>query len=77
MRYFLRGEFRNPVGMEYEYARIMLEQVVRGLALWLAFIVWFPTRPVPQSSELWYVGRWLERSFARFLLLARRSGSGC
>jgi O-antigen ligase/polysaccharide polymerase Wzy-like membrane protein len=61
MPYFLQGEVRNSVGMENEYARIMLEQGVPGLALWLAFIVWLLTRPVPRRSEPWYVGRWLAR----------------
>ncbi len=61
MPYFLAGQVRNPVGMENEYARIMLEQGVPGLALWMVFIVWLLTRPVPRRSEPWYVGRWLAR----------------
>jgi hypothetical protein len=61
MPYFLHGEVRNSVGLENEYARIMLEQGVPGLALWLVFIVWLLTRPAPRRSEPWYVGRWLAR----------------
>ena len=61
MPYFLAGALRNPVGMENEYARIMLEQGVPGLALWMVFIVWLLTRPVPRPSEPWYVGRWMAR----------------
>jgi O-antigen ligase/polysaccharide polymerase Wzy-like membrane protein len=59
--YWGPSQIQNPVGMENEYARIMLEQGVPGLALWLAFIVWLLTRPVPRRSEPWYVGRWLAR----------------
>lgn len=39
--YFLAGEVRNPIGMEDEYARILCEQGVIGLLIWLSFLVWF------------------------------------
>ena len=39
--YFLQGSIRNPVGMENEYARILLEQGIIGLCLWIAFIARF------------------------------------
>src|ERR1700722_3824211 len=39
--YFLEGSVRNPVGMENEYARILAEQGIIGLCLWLGFLVWF------------------------------------
>jgi len=39
--YFLQGQVRNPIGMENEYARILSEQGVLGLLLWLGFVVWF------------------------------------
>jgi hypothetical protein len=39
--YFLEGRVRNPIGMENEYARILSEQGIIGLALWFAFIVWY------------------------------------
>ena len=39
--YFLEGEVRNPIGMENEYARILCEQGIVGLLIWLAFLVWF------------------------------------
>ena len=42
--YFLQGQVRNPIGLESEYARILCEQGVIGLLLWLAFIVWFFSR---------------------------------
>jgi hypothetical protein len=42
--YFLEGQVRNPVGIENEYARIMAEQGVIGLILWLSFLAWFFSR---------------------------------
>jgi hypothetical protein len=42
--YFLAGQVRNPIGLENEYARILCEQGIIGLALWLAFVAWFLTR---------------------------------
>lgn len=42
--YFLEGQVRNPIGMENEYARILSEQGVVGLLLWLAFVGWFLSR---------------------------------
>jgi hypothetical protein len=39
--YFLEGQVRHPIGMESEYARILSEQGVIGLLLWVSFILWF------------------------------------
>ncbi|HLG97617.1 MAG TPA: hypothetical protein VKX49_14985 [Bryobacteraceae bacterium] len=39
--YFLESQLRNPIGMENEYARILSEQGVIGLLLWLGFLGWF------------------------------------
>ena len=42
--YFLHGQVRNPIGMENEYTRILCEQGIIGLALWLIFVAWFLSR---------------------------------
>jgi hypothetical protein len=76
MPYFLQGQLWNPVGLENEYARIMLEQGVPGLALWLAFIVWLLTRAVPRPSEPWYVGRWLARFLCAIFFATAPMGLG-
>jgi hypothetical protein len=39
--FFLEGQVRHPVATENEYARIMCEQGVIGLMLWIGFILWF------------------------------------
>jgi hypothetical protein len=58
MPYFLASEVSPPTSyMENEYARIVLEQGVLGLCLWLAFIVWLFTRSHVRRSDPWYVGR--------------------
>src|SRR6202042_3203716 len=41
MPFFLQGRVRNPVAMENEYARILSEQGVIGLLLWVGFLGWF------------------------------------
>jgi hypothetical protein len=59
---FLADQIRNPVSMESEYARILLEQGIVGLLIWLAFIVWFiicswttPVGPWQTAQKLvWY-----------------------
>ncbi|MGA2410748.1 MAG: hypothetical protein ABSG46_10225 [Candidatus Binataceae bacterium] len=61
MPYFLASQVRNSVVIENEYGRIMLEQGLPGLALWIWFILWTLTRPLPRKSENWYLGRWLAR----------------
>jgi hypothetical protein len=54
--FFLRHLIRNPVLMENEYSRILLEQGLAGLALWLAFIVWAFSRPAPKPNDPWLLG---------------------
>jgi O-Antigen ligase len=63
--YFLQDELKDPVGMENEYARIMAEEGIPGLMLWLGFLGWVFTRPLPRRSDPWFAGRML----ARFALL--------
>ena len=55
--YFLQDRLENPVIMENEYARIMLEQGIFGLLLWIAFIVWLFTRGKGDPSDSWHQGR--------------------
>ncbi len=55
--YFLQNRIEKPVIIENEYARILLEQGLVGLALWVAFIVWVLIRPQPSKSDSWFVGR--------------------
>jgi hypothetical protein len=54
--FFLQHLIRDPVLMENEYSRILLEQGLAGLALWIAFIAWAFTRPAPRRSDPWWTG---------------------
>jgi hypothetical protein len=55
--YFLQGRIVNPVAMENEYARIMLEQGILGLLIWVFFIVWLLARHKESPDDSWYLGR--------------------
>jgi hypothetical protein len=57
MPYFLQDRVKDPVVMENEYARIMLEQGIFGLLLWLAFIIWLLTRRQGDHFDSWGQGR--------------------
>jgi hypothetical protein len=59
--YFLEKLVTERVGMENEYSRILLEQGLPGLLMWLTFIGWFVIRPFPHQDSwglcrrlLWY-----------------------
>lgn len=52
--YFLEGQVRNPIGMENEYARILSEQGIIGLLLWLCFLGYF----VHRSRNAFAEGAW-------------------
>jgi hypothetical protein len=67
--YFLQDRVRDPVVIENEYGRIMAEQGIPGLLIWLAFLLWVFTRPAPRRSDPWFAGRrvarlWCAISFA-------------
>jgi hypothetical protein len=54
--YFLESRIRNPVAIENEYGRILLETGIPGLGLWLAFaIVAIGTAPSDRAGP-WRVG---------------------
>jgi hypothetical protein len=55
--YFLEQYIRNPVALESEYARIMLEQSIFGLLIWLAFLAWVFTRATAFLPTTWRDGR--------------------
>jgi hypothetical protein len=55
--YFLQGRIINPVAMENEYARIMLEQGILGLLIWIFFILWLLRRHHESPNDAWYLGR--------------------
>ena len=63
--YFLQDEVLEPVAAENEYIRIMLEEGILGLILWIVFIIWMLTR---QSAMDLRVAP--GRKLARFVVLS-------
>lgn len=55
--YFLRGDWNPGPIMENEYARIVLEQGLPGLALWLLFIAWVLLRSPGRVRDGWQLAR--------------------
>lgn len=55
--YFLQDRLVNSVIIENEYARILAELGIPGLAIWIAFIFWVFTRAAPRRSDPWFIGR--------------------
>jgi hypothetical protein len=55
--YFLQDRLVNSVIIENEYARILAELGIPGLAIWMAFIFWVFTRAAPRRSDPWFIGR--------------------
>jgi hypothetical protein len=76
MPYFLASQVRHQVSIEDDYGRILLEEGLPGLALWLALFIWTITRPLPRKNEQWYVGRWLARIALAYELLTGVIGTG-
>ncbi len=56
--YFLQGLIRDPVGMENEYSRILLETGIIGLLLWITFFIWVLQRnPIPTTHPFYFTWR--------------------
>jgi hypothetical protein len=55
--HFLQPYLNKHIWVENEYARILLEQGVAGLALWIAFIVWFAGRRPTDTRDPWVFGK--------------------
>jgi hypothetical protein len=59
--YFLQERMKNPLGIENEYARILLELGIPGLLLWAAFIVMAIADAPSERAGQWRVGWRLSR----------------
>jgi hypothetical protein len=55
--YFLMQRAPSIVVIENEYARILLEQGVIGLLIWLAFLFWMLISAFPRGRGQWYLAR--------------------
>ncbi len=57
MPYFLAPRVRNVKFLENEYGRILIEQGVPGLVLWLGFVGWLISRGTRLGGGPWGFGR--------------------
>jgi hypothetical protein len=55
--YFLASQVNHPVWVENEYCRILLEEGLVGLMLWISFIVWFVSNRAGFAKDEWLTGR--------------------
>ena len=74
--FFLQHLLQSPVGIENEYGRILLEQGVAGLALWIVFIFWFVGRRPVGYREPWIFGRKLLWAFSLAAFALATLGTG-
>jgi hypothetical protein len=75
--YFLEGQVRNPIGMENEYARILCEQGILGLLLWVAFIFWYLSRVFQVFGKgPWATSRRLVWTYSVLTLVIGTIGEG-
>jgi hypothetical protein len=51
MPYFLQSRVNSPVFVENEYARLVLEQGVIGLAVWLSFLIWVFSKRMKRGRQ--------------------------
>jgi len=76
MPYFVQGLIINPVSMENEYARIMLEQGILGLLIWVLFILWLFTRRDHDPADSWFLGRRLAWVSCTVYFVVALTGTG-
>src|SRR6185503_8847018 len=50
--YFLADRAPVAIGLENEYSRILVDQGLVGLGLWVAFLVWLLHRPPPLRLDV-------------------------
>jgi len=51
--FFLLDRLHDPVNIENEYGQILLEQGIPGLLLWIGFLLWVVTSPLPRRRGGW------------------------
>lgn len=74
--YFLQDRLRDPVALENEYSRIMLEDGIPGLLIWIAFIVWVMISPLPRRNNPWRLALRLARMYLAIVFAIGVTGTG-
>lgn len=74
--YFLQDRFEANFVMENEFARIVMEQGIPGLFLWVLFIVWVIAKSRGPKSDPWHLSRRLVLAAAAAYFLFALTGIG-
>jgi hypothetical protein len=74
--YFLASQVNHPVWVENEYCRILLEEGLVGLLLWIGFIVWFATNRAGFAKDEWLTGRRMAYYLCLLIFLTGAIGVG-
>jgi hypothetical protein len=74
--YFLQDRMRNPVSIENEYARLLLEEGIPGLLIWISFLIWAISSPLPKQKEARYLGLAIARVYVAIVFGTAVLGTG-
>jgi hypothetical protein len=74
--YFLANRMRPIAALENEYGRIMIEQGIPGLILWVAFVVWIVSRGTRVGLGEWAFARRLSWLIVSAYFLTAAIGLG-
>ncbi len=74
--YFLASQVNHPIWVENEYCRILLEEGLVGLLLWIGFIVWFATNRAGFAKDEWLTGRRMAYYLCLLIFLTGAIGVG-
>ncbi|HVB81625.1 MAG TPA: hypothetical protein VNE82_16965 [Candidatus Binataceae bacterium] len=74
--FFLQDQLRNPVNIENEYGRILLEQGIPGLLIWIGFLLWAFTTPLPRRDTGWLLTLKLLRIYIPLCFASAIIGTG-
>jgi hypothetical protein len=74
--YFLQDLLNDPISIESEYGRIVLEQGIMGLLLWLGFITWALSRTISRRNDPYFLSRLLMRVACGVYFLTGFIGTG-
>lgn|SRR5579864_4965892 len=75
--FFLEGQVKNPISTENEYTRILCEQGVVGLLLWICFVIWYLSRAGTAFAKgPWMTSRRALWGLSAFVLCTSWIGNG-
>jgi hypothetical protein len=74
--YFLKDRLRDQVALENEYARILVEEGIPGLLIWLAFILWILISPLPKRNNPWRTALRMARIYLAIVFATMVLGTG-